>query len=411
MSVIINTNSAATMAASNLASTNAELQKSLNRLSSGSRIVNPEDDAGGLAVSMKLTSTAHRQDAVANNIANSTSFLQTQDGVLNVVGQVLTRMSELKTLYMDPTKNATDLANYDAEFTQLGTQLDSLSDEKFNGVALFGSSGLNVGVTADASAGSTVSFGAAALNGSGATIFSDDFTDLSQWSTFSGSPSTSGNTLSLSNASIVSNQTFSGAFDATYDIQLSGAGSQVRLNFLAGGVASELDFGSDILDTAKHSVKVSFDGTGGAKTYVDGSATPADTRSGLTSAALSFENLSGSGAQISNFKVTTGTPSNVSTIAGAANLASVDLSTISDALQDVAGLRANNGAQQSRLGFAAEVLTTNKANIEAANSRITDVDVAAESTQLARYNVLSQAGTAMLSQANQSAQIALKLLG
>ena len=87
------------------------------------------------------------------------------------------------------------------------------------------------------------------------------------------------------------------------------------------------------------------------------------------------------------------------------------LSTITTAIQNVATMRATNGAEQSRLGFASDVLTTNKANLEAANSRIVDVDVAQESTQLARWNVLVQSGTAMLSQANQSAQIALKLLG
>ena len=86
------------------------------------------------------------------------------------------------------------------------------------------------------------------------------------------------------------------------------------------------------------------------------------------------------------------------------------LSSITTAIQNVATMRATNGAEQSRLGFADELLTTNKANLEAANSRIIDVDVAAESTQLARWNTLVQAGTSMLSQANQSAQTALKLL-
>ena len=92
-------------------------------------------------------------------------------------------------------------------------------------------------------------------------------------------------------------------------------------------------------------------------------------------------------------------------------LAADDLSPITSALSDIATYRANNGAQQSRLGFASEVLATNKANLEAANSRIVDVDVAAESTQLARYNILVQAGTSMLAQANQSAQTALRLIG
>jgi len=98
------------------------------------------------------------------------------------------------------------------------------------------------------------------------------------------------------------------------------------------------------------------------------------------------------------------------TDSGVTSLADIDLSDITDAIQRVATMRANNGAEQSRLGFASEVLTVNKANLESANSRIVDVDVAEESTRLARWNVLVQSGTAMLSQANQSSQIALRLL-
>ena len=108
MSVVINTNFAATVAANNLASSNASLQKSLNRLSSGSKIVTPSDDAGGLAVSMKLSATAKRSGAAATNIGNAVSLLQTQDGVMKVIGKVLDRMSELATLYSDQTKDTSD---------------------------------------------------------------------------------------------------------------------------------------------------------------------------------------------------------------------------------------------------------------------------------------------------------------
>jgi flagellin len=269
MSVVINSNFAATVASNNLAASNEMLQRSLNRLSSGTKIVNPADDAGGLAVSMKLSAAAKRSGAVITNIGNSVSFLQAQDGVLKVTGKVLERIGELKTLYADPTKNSDDLANYDAEFAQLQDELDSLTSEAFNGVSLFGSSGLTVPVSED--------------GGSSVTITGKDLTDSS-----------------------------------------SGVGA-------------------------------------------------------LTDSSI-------------------------------ADLGDIALSDITDALQNVATMRANNGAEQSRLGFAAEVLTVNKANLEAANSRITDVDVAAESTQLARWNVLVQSGTAMLAQANQSAQVALKLL-
>jgi flagellin len=144
MPVVINTNYAATVAANNLATSNSLLQRSLNRLSSGSKIVNPADDAGGLAVSMKLSATAKRQRAASDNLANSVSFLQSQDGALKVIGKVFERISELKTLSGDPTKNSTDLANYDAEFTQLRAQLTSLAADQFNGISLFGSSTLSV---------------------------------------------------------------------------------------------------------------------------------------------------------------------------------------------------------------------------------------------------------------------------
>jgi flagellin len=271
MSVVINTNFAATIAANNLAASNDMLQKSLNRLSSGSKIVSPADDAGGLAVSMKLSAAATRQGAVGSNIGNAVSFLQTQDGALQVVGNILDRISELKTLYADPTKNSSDLANYDAEFTQLQAQLTAVSTQSFNGVSLFGTDSLSLAVTDDGSTTSAVTISAR---------------DMSSTST----------------------------------------------------------------------------GVG------------------------------------------------VVTSTTAATLGSLQLSDITNAIQNVATFRASNGAEQSRFGFASDLLTVNKANLEAAASRITDVDVAQESTQLARWNILVQSGASMLAQANQSSQIALKLL-
>ena len=270
MSVVINTNHAATVASNNLAASSASLQKSLNRLSSGSKIVNPSDDAGGLAVSMKLSAAAVRQGAVSANIGNAVSLLQTQDGALKVSGAVLQRISELKTLYTDVTKSTSDKANYDAEFTALQAQLTANAGEKFNGVSLFGSSAV----------------GSVAVTDDGATTVSIAARDLTS---------------------------------------------------TASGVG-------------------------------------------------------------------------VITATGVTSLASVTVAQISTAIQNVATMRATNGSEQSRFGFAQELVTTNKANLEAANSRIVDVDVASESTQLARFNILVQAGTAMLAQANQSAQSALRLI-
>jgi flagellin len=109
---------------------------------------------------------------------------------------------------------------------------------------------------------------------------------------------------------------------------------------------------------------------------------------------------------------------NVGTVNGQAFSMQIDsvanaqaaVSAVQIAIQDLATLRANNGAEQSRLTFAADMLSVNKINLESANSRIIDVDVATESSELARFNILQQAGTAMLAQANQSSQSILRLI-
>jgi flagellin len=101
----------------------------------------------------------------------------------------------------------------------------------------------------------------------------------------------------------------------------------------------------------------------------------------------------------------------INTVFGSASGAAAAVTTITAAIQNLATLRASNGSEQVRLTFAADMLAVNKTNLEAANSRITDVDVAEESSNLARFNILQQAGTAMLAQANQSTQQLLKLIG
>jgi len=92
------------------------------------------------------------------------------------------------------------------------------------------------------------------------------------------------------------------------------------------------------------------------------------------------------------------------------NVTGANASVASDAIQSLATMMAKNGAESSRLQFALDSLSTQKVNVEAANSRIYDVDVAAETTRLARANILVQSGAAMLAQANAASQIALKLL-
>jgi flagellin len=290
MSVVINTNTAASMASYNLSSTNVNLQRSLNRLSSGSRINSSFEDAGGLAVSMKMSASIRRTEATIANVNNSISFLQTQDGVLKTADKVLSRMSELTQLSTDVTKSTSDLALYQTEFNSLKAQLNRMMREDFNGISMF-----TVGTSGDVPLTST--------------------------------------TLS---------------------------------------------------------VVTTHDGTQSV---------------GITQADLGSINLLvGTSGNVATVATTEGV--NISTVSNA----QAAVSTVSQAIQNLAQLRAYNGSEQSRLTFASEMLTVNKVNLESANSRIIDVDIAKESSNLARWNILQQAGTAMLAQANTSTQSILRLI-
>ena len=280
--ISINTNSAASAAAYNLGNINTSLQKSLQRLSSGSRINSSNDDAGGLAVSMKLSAAIRRTEATQANVNNSMAFLETQDGVLKTADKLVSRMSELAQLANDVTKSTSDLALYQTEVNTLKSQLSSMMSETFNGVSLFSS-----GTTTTPATASTLSV-----------------------------------------------------------------------------VASQ-----------------------------DGSQTIGITQADLLSVGRHVGTTSSLGIDISS-----------------ATGAKAAISTVNAAIQNLAQLRAYNGSEQSRLNFASDTLSLNKTNLESAISRIINVDVAEESAKLARFNILQQAGTAMLAQANQSSQSLLRLL-
>jgi flagellin len=425
MSVVINTNIAATIAANNLADANQLLQRSLNRLSSGSKVVNASDDAGGLAVAMKLSAASNRSGEVSNNISNTNSLLQTQDGALSTAGDILDRISELKTLNADPTKNTSDQANYQDEFAQLQDELVAIGGAQFNGINLFGTSSLSVATAEDGSGIVTVPAANLLQSGPGFATMTSDFSDLSQFTTLEqngGTVSASGNVATLNGGSsnavagLLTTANFTTPFDLDFDVRLSGDTSGlVGLAFGNGGNLVSLDSGV-ISDTAWHSVHVVVDGSGSVHSYLDGSATPFNQSSVPTAAAYVGVGAVGdeTGVELRNFSVTstsTGiTGGDLATVAAAGSLGSLSLASITDAIQNVATERAKNGASQSELSFASQLLTINQTNLESATSRITDVDVAAESSVLARANILVQASTAMLSQANQAPQMVLKLI-
>jgi flagellin len=140
MSLNISTNTSALKAGSYLAQNSLNLQKAYDRLSSGRKLSSPMDNPGGMAVSMKLSAAINRLGGAANNIQNALSFLEVQDGMLDTVGKIVDRMSELKGLAsQDPMKSDQDRASYNNEFKDLQSQLYDISQMKFNGVSLFAS--------------------------------------------------------------------------------------------------------------------------------------------------------------------------------------------------------------------------------------------------------------------------------
>ena len=148
--MVINTNLAAMTGARMLDTSQRNLTKSLSRLSTGSRIVQPQDDAAGLAVSSRFTAQISRNSAAMNNLANAVSFSQTQDGFTQKVMHALDRMSELTVLAMDITKTNTDRSNYSVEFTQLQNYISDIGTKDFNSVSLFAGTGTAVTIDSDA---------------------------------------------------------------------------------------------------------------------------------------------------------------------------------------------------------------------------------------------------------------------
>jgi flagellin len=316
MALTINTNTAATAASASLNQNNSDLQKSLARLSSGRRIISPADDAGGLAVSMKLSASINRTKSAISNIQNALSYGDVQDGALQSAARIVDRMAELKSLSLDVMKSASDVANYDTEFGALQRQLFQVGAETFNGVSLFAT---------------TTEAGAAAVYGTAAGAHT--------MSVFTSSEGSAGSKVSVSKSLLLS--------AVSFDYNAATAAGRK----LAVAYASNIN------------------STGNDRTLA---------------AESEAESL---------------------------NLSQVSIGLLTTALENIATLRASNGATSARLSFSEDHLRLSKANLEAANSRIMDVDVAEESTQLAKFNILSQASAAMLSQANATQNTALMLLG
>ena len=335
MSINISTNTAALRARAYLAQNNAKLQRSFDRLASGQKLSSPIEDPGGLAVSMKLSASINRLAGAQNNVQNATSFREVQDGMLDTVGRIIDRMSELKGLAsQDPMKSEQDRASYNNEFKDLQVQLYAISQQGFNGVSLFANHTTN----------------SDGVNTADQVLFNAKDTDR--------------------------------ALDNTLTIFTSTEGSGgSKVSIYKSSLLSALTIKSD---------------KSLAGTVTDGSS-EWETVTALNKSAFT--------ATSDNW-VTFGAEK----IADTLDLDMISVGVITQALENVSYLRAQNGGSQSRLAFNLESLTQQKTNMRAALGRIVDVDIAEESTNLAKYSILNQAAASMLAQANASSDVALMLL-
>ena len=390
-------------AAYHLNHTNLHLQRSLERLSSGSRINSSKDDAGGLAVSMKLSASIRRTEATQANLNNALSLLQTQDGVLKSADKVLTRMSELSALAQDVTKSESDISLYNTELDSLKGQLSSLFLEEFNGVSLFANA-------TDAQASLSVvtsQDGAQEVQISKAELTEDPFVNMMEngFRVFT----LNGRTLvaktdAIDMGKLTSSDNTTGM--TVYDIE---TGQELIMNTFGAANSTGTSFTPNPSSATgiyeeSHSVHAFVYTTSGALQISASFAVNYSNNTGDTSShvmvATSLDDLLGDGANESSAKHVDLRSENA--------LNHLKISKL--AIQSMASMRATNGSEQVRLTFAGDMLAINRNNLESARSRITDVDIAGESANIPRLNILQQAGIAMLAQANMSSQSILRLI-
>jgi flagellin len=349
MPLAISTNIAAEKANYYLGYNADKVQESIKRLASGRKLTSPVQDPGNLAVSMKLSASLNRLSGAMNNAQNGISFLEVQDGMLETVGKIIDRMSELKGLAsQDPMKSKMDAFSYNNEFRDLQIQLYAISNEQFNGVSMFANytsdnskEVLFYGMYQDRQSDNTISIHTS-QNGSG------------------------GAKVSIHKAMLRS------ALSVRMDLSLAG-------NNYTNGRWSEI-IRKQTLDSSGNSSQK-------GQQYTNG-----------TLKGISKEN--------SKAWVTLAAPSLASTI----NLDQISVGVFITTLENVSFLRAQNGGAGSRLHFAYENLAKQRTNMRAALGRMVDVDIAEESTRLATYNVLSQGAASMIAQANATTDLALILL-
>ena len=467
MSLIINTNISALTAQRNLARAQSSLQTSIQRLSTGLRINGAVDDAAGLAISDRLTAQINGLNQAVRNANDGTSALQTADGSLNEVSNLLQRARELAVQSANDSNSSTDRASLNSEVSNILSELDRLaSTVQFNNRKLLDGTFTNAQFQIGANAGETVSFSISSVNTAdvGAKVLQGNSISGTTYAGFTSSSTLTINGIAVSigaqdNISGVINSinNRSGDTKATaiknsqtvvVDTGFVGLSSSVTAQTLTlNGVTISLSTGnaaatSTFIATvngftnqtgvvaATNSVGVTFTrGSGGtisfqettasagvgssvagtaSRTFDAGFTLSVDLSQTLTVASSSTGDALGFTSSVAATTATSKAINgiSISNVSGANDA----IQTIDFALNQLNRIRGDIGAVQNRFTSAVSSLSVASENLSAARSRVQDADVAQETAQLTRNQILIQAGVAVLAQANQLPAVALSLL-
>jgi len=377
MSAVINTNVASLNAQRNLSASQNDLNTSLQRLSSGLRINSAKDDAAGLAIATRFTSQIRGLDVAARNANDGISLSQTAEGALGEVSNNLQRIRELAVQSRNATNSASDRAALDTEAQQLKAEIDRVaSTTAFNGVKLLDGSFTNQAFQVGANAGETISV-SAIVDASSAAL--GTYTSAS----VTGAAATAFTAVTAGDLTI--NGTSVGAIAADTSATERAASVRAAVNSVSDttGVYAVNDTATTVTLVSTSAITVAHAG-----------ATSSAAITGLTAATTATATTTGFSAL------------SLTTTAGA----DTALRSIDAALSSVNTTRATLGAIQNRFSSVVSSLATQSENLSASRSRIQDADFAKETASLTRGQILQQAGTAILSQANSLPQNVLSLL-
>jgi flagellin len=430
----VNTNIAAMNAYRNLSSTNDAMSKSLERLSSGFRINRAADDAAGLAISEGLKSQIGGLTQAVRNTQDGTSVTQTAEGALNETTSILQRMRDLSVQASnDGGLNADAKTSIQKEMGQLKEELTRISNTTtFNGTKLLDGS-YNKAFQVGANAGETISV-AIGSPGEGMDAAGLGLSGIDVTSTGIYTPGAAGtgkvDYTTAADDSTAAVMTITAATIGGTQDDFTTDATVAKQAF--GNLTGVISFGGKSLDLA--SVKYTdtdadASGTIDQDDYLAQLNTAAKTAFGLTSdpfaagsateltftvtdAVAGYTGTGGAALNTANAATSSAAEVLAATATFAAGSGASDAITkIDDAIKVVSSVRADLGAKQNRFEHTINNLNVAIENTTSSNSRIRDTDMAAEMTKFTRSQVLTQAGTSMLAQANQSTQSILKLLG